>query len=367
LIAVNAARGCRDGVLAVRFLLLVAAVSLAACSQGKAGDDCKLDRSCPGGMTCFADFKCYPASADPGCSPPCYGTEPFCDKQLLRCVACLSSTDCDPGKICLPPVMRCESGCDQTRPDCPDPGSHCDFTINACRGCANDNACTDPSLPRCNTASGLCDACLPTSADCGAGRYCDLVGGRYVCLTGCTSDAECSDGGATFKCCGDRCVDTTSSSENCGGCGQPCVGNESCCDSQCADLSTDSENCTACGRTCALPGVASPQCDNGVCKNSGCEFYYGDCDHDPTNGCETNVSYDGYNCTNCGHVCPFGAHQVPTCTLGSCSAPTCASGWGDCNNNGSDGCETSLDQVNSCGGCLVKCTGAQQCRNGHCV
>jgi hypothetical protein len=343
--------------------LRVGLVALAACANAPPGSDCATDRSCPGSLVCFANFKCYPAGADPACDPPCYGVEPFCDRTSLRCVACRDDGDCDAGSVCVPPQQRCHLGCDAVRA-CTDPGSTCDLTLHACQGCTSDSACTEPTYPRCTLATGVCDACAPDAGDCGATSFCTFSAGRFVCLSGCGSDGDCGDAG--MRCCDHACTDTSASVTSCGGCGIACGSNETCCSGQCADLTTDTENCAACGRSCALPGVASPSCANGTCKSSGCESFFGDCDHDASNGCEDNLSYDGYNCSHCGDVCPAGPNQVPRCNLATCAPPSCAPGFGDCDGTGSNGCETPLDSTGHCGGCATACDAGQACAMGQC-
>jgi hypothetical protein len=66
---------------------------------------------------------------------------------------------------------------------------------------------------------------------------------------------------------------------------------------------------------------------------------------------------------------------VPACAdlNGACSADcmsiTCDSGWSDCNNNLTDGCETSLEQPTTCGACdndCTECNGNATCSAGKC-
>jgi hypothetical protein len=76
-----------------------------------------------------------------------------------------------------------------------------------------------------------------------------------------------------------------------------------------------------CGKTvCDSP--CQPQNAVGACKNYECVIKqcidgdYGDCDHDPSNGCETDLD-EPQNCGSCGHKCPSAS---PYCNHGSCSA-----------------------------------------------
>jgi hypothetical protein len=64
-----------------------------------------------------------------------------------------------------------------------------------------------------------------------------------------------------------------------------------------------------------LPNVASTEngwfCANGVCNvASGCQAKFGDCDGNPSNGCETPLT-DANNCGGCSLACTVGK----TCVL----------------------------------------------------
>jgi hypothetical protein len=64
-----------------------------------------------------------------------------------------------------------------------------------------------------------------------------------------------------------------------------------------------------------------------------------------------DTSSDPANCGACGNVCPS-IHGTPSCVQGVCKI-TCSDGWGDCNGNVDDGCETDTTTVSACGSCNV--------------
>jgi len=84
--------------------------------------------------------------------------------------------------------------------------------------------------------------------------------------------------------CGDRCADTRSDPEHCGGCGKACAAQSLCqsgaCVSRCSDPATacgracvtlyqDDLHCGSCQKTCA----SSEHCDNATClpcPSGGC-------------------------------------------------------------------------------------------------
>lgn len=66
-----------------------------------------------------------------------------------------------------------------------------------------------------------------------------------------------------------------------------------------------------------------------------------DCDGEKANGCETNVQEDAKNCGACGKVCAL-PHSNPSCAMGICQTECSSPGWADCNGILSDGCETNI-------------------------
>jgi hypothetical protein len=91
------------------------------------------------------------------------------------------------------------------------------------------------------------------------------------------------------------------------------------------DLQTDERHCGACntqcaaGQTCEAGTCASPECAPGtvcqgrICAPLACPAGFGNCDFNPANGCETSLTTDS-NCGGCGIVCAPGS----TCQSGTC-------------------------------------------------
>jgi Cys-rich repeat protein len=401
-----------------------------------------------------------------------------CDPKDSRCVPCVQDSQCPPGQVCAPGSRSCNKGCSMAHPDCGDAGI-CDPNSNACVQCFKDSDCTDPKNPRCDANQHLCFPCLPTNDNCPHGSYCQQSGNNYVCAAGCKDDTDCGgaspdggagDGGAgdggmapgpgahciqnkcseckidtdcplgkickagacvdgcsnvqgcpaQLACCAGKCSDTTLDYQNCGMCGKVCTNGWNCCNSMCSNPQNDVMNCGGCGNTCmvangipactlrqctiamcnpgfkdcngsikdgcetntdsnvnncgacnnpcALPN-ASPRCVNGMCQVAGCNFGFGDCDMNPLNGCETPTSSDVNNCGGCGMKCAL-AHATAKCTLGMCQIGACDPGWVDCNKDPSDGCEVDItsDPMN-CGGCGKVCSsqnGVASCNASSC-
>ena len=87
------------------------------------------------------------------------------------------------------------------------------------------------------------------------------------------------------------------------------------CGTVCVDTSSDPNNCGVCGKVCSSThGTAS--CKSGTCEIV-CSPGFGNCNGNPADGCETDTQSDPTNCGACGNVCPAAA---PNCSNGVCSA-----------------------------------------------
>jgi len=93
-----------------------------------------------------------------------------------------------------------------------------------------------------------------------------------------------------------------------------CSGGLTNCSGDCVDTGADPENCGECGIICTFDN-ATPLCDAGNCAMGDCDLGWGDCNLDPADGCETNVMGDRENCGSCGNACP----QDLGCLNGNCS------------------------------------------------
>ena len=117
-----------------------------------------------------------------------------------------------------------------------------------------------------------------------------------------------------------------------------------------------------CGKACypCLFDHASGACDSaGRCTMGQCAAGFADCNKDPSDGCEADLS-SAANCLTCGSRCPAGT----VCTTTGCAA-TCPGGLTTCNGR----CADIASSATACGGCSP-CpsapNGTSSCVSGRC-
>lgn len=274
--------------------------------------------------------------------------------------------------------------------------SHAPTTDGSVPGELGDPCTIDPDCREAVClAIGVCSRACAGGSDCpdspwmcvslpGRGSICDCTpaaGGETACNA---ADDDCDgtiDEGTLS--CGDACVDGARDPMNCGGCGVVCGGGTTCMDGACAcpsarpdvcgtacvDLATDLAHCGVCGNACTAPPPAMPACVEGACSLA-CDAGTDDCDGDATNGCETDTGTDPGHCGACGVACAFD-HAAGTCAAGRCEVSLCDDGYGDCDADGANGCETDLDHdAGDCGACGLACDAAHAttaCMTGVCI
>jgi hypothetical protein len=181
---------------------------------------------------------------------------------------------------------------------------------------------------------------------------------------GCLGDADCAMG-TYCKIISDAVASCTP------GCmsDDRCANAQKCCGMQCVDTNSDARNCGMCASACKAVHSGSA-CVGGQCQGGKCDPGWGDCNNDPMDGCESNLHADAANCTMCGAKCDI-PNAYSGCADG-CYATACKWGFDDCNMNPMDGCETSvLSDVKNCGSCGKSCNNLANamagCVSGNCV
>lgn len=126
------------------------------------------------------------------------------------------------------------------------------------------------------------------------------------------------------------------------------------------------DNCGGCGNVCA-PENAVPECPDGSCRIDECLEGFGDCDDNVDNGCETSLD-SPLDCGSCGRTCAV-LNAIPGCDGTGCTVASCNPGFADCDGSPLNGCETSTTTNANCGGCGMVCAPAQangECSTGSC-
>jgi hypothetical protein len=323
-----------------------------------------------------------------GCGTTCSVTEGTagCSDGVCTVAQCyLGYADCN---------GLASDGCEiniNTNTNCGSCGAPCSVAhgIASCETGQCAIASCDTGYADCNGyASDGCEANLNTNTDncggCGTEYACYNEHGSEACVSGscqysCDSGwTDCSSLSSAevglFAAAGPCQTDLSSDVSNCGTCGTTCLvaeGTGTCDDGTCsidtcgsqfkdcdnnyatgceANTYTDISNCGTCGTTCSVDN-GYPYCTGGICGVDSCKSLYDDCDGDYENGCEKDTSSDPLNCKWCGITCSID-HGTAGCSGGECTVASCDTGYADCNNDPSDGCEINTDSdLNNCGGC----------------
>ena len=316
---------------ALRYTRLVALgiLMVAGCGNTGSGTDAGNCAANPPGCICRTDGNC--GGANPRCNNsdgqcvPCLPTNDNCaqgqhcvnDSGTFKCVAttvCISAVDC-PRKTPNATPACCNGTCvDNTLSDAANCGGcdlKCPSFMNAEPACIG-GAC---AIAKCNTGFDNCDGNLANGCETNTAadvRHCGNC--ATVCTTG---------GNATPQCMAGKCM------AGCVAGFQDCDGslNNGC------EVSTDTDarNCGACGKACgALQNAATVVCKAGACTAGSCAGWYGDCDNNPANGCESDTQGEAANCGGCGKPCAAVANGTPGCANGACTVNKCNAGYGNC-------------------------------------
>lgn len=282
--------------------------------------------------------------------------------------ACASS-DCVEGRCTAADAGMPDDGgaetdaCPAGMADCNgDPSDGCETPLDTTADCG---ACSRPCVP--SHASAECSARVCEVASCDedwldcdgrAANGCEV--NRLSDRNNCGAcDAECRLSNANGTCVGGACVDHIDRCDmgfdDCDG----AAGNG--CETA---LDTDTD-CGECGNECGPVPRGTTTCGGSGCELSSCDAGFADCDGDLANGCETDIVDDPTSCGSCGTDCTNNA--VASCSAGVCQLDSCLSGFADCNADPSDGCETDLSSnARNCGACGNACPFLSYCCDGNC-
>lgn len=365
---------------------------------------------------CAEGFAACDANPNNGCETNIKASLEHCGECARTCAFDNAGSVCDDGvcrmTACAADFADCNSdlrdGCETNLKS---DSLHCGTCGKACELENADSACSGGQcvIVKCSGDFRNCDNDLATGcetdtgsdlAHCGGcNKRCDYAHASESCDLGVCTFGSCDPG--YEDCNGNRndgCeTHTDSDLANCGGCNKKCDfanASETCqagactfgqCDKNWGNCDGDLENgcetnflvdalhCGRCNSPCTFPhGIGI--CSNGGCQLAGCEPGYKDCDGDPRNGCEVHIASDLGHCGDCNKTCDYpGATE--TCEYGACSFGECLPGFGNCDRNLENGCETNLrSDVDNCMACGQKCQFANAqarcdggCKLGECT
>lgn len=356
---------------------LICDASRADC-DGIAADGCEADLSVS--ATCGA------------CGTACSGATPACQMSAVDTYACVSGCSDPTPTLCsgsCVDVTSSPSNCGACDMACPTPPN----TIATCTTSLCGTMCRS-GFDDCDMVAGNgCEADLGTSvASCGAcANACALPNATPACTGGLCTVATCEAGFANCDMVADNgCETPLDTLGDCGGCGVPCARAQATADcaggvctlstcnagfgdcdlvtaNGCETPLTTLVNCGACGSSCSRVG-ATGTCATGACAIGVCNPGFGNCDANDANGCETSLATTT-DCAACSVAC-VRANALTSCAGGTCRMTTCAAGYGDCDLDPANGCETPFNTLTDCGSCGTPCTvtmGNPSCTTGTCL
>jgi hypothetical protein len=197
--------------------------------------------------------------------------------------------------------------------------------------------------------------------------------GEQLCNEGKWQACDTINLSTSFDHCGTNCTACDPATANsCNGtcrCGttQQCSAGSQCCDNACIDLTTPNlDHCGVCGVDCSesVLNVSAPVCENhgGVieCDYEYCSPGFHDCNSERSDGCEAPGGLN--RCADCDNDCATDVVNASgvECLLGAnqqyaCGYASCADGWGDCDNDPTNGCEVDMRLDSRCGDCTTNC------------
>jgi hypothetical protein len=322
------------------------------CSNDHGTADCSTGQ-CQ--VSCEIGYADCDGTVQNGCETATTNDLMSCGACDLQCTTSLGSTACSQG-ICMPSCV---------------PGTSGDCDGNVLNGCESD---LRSDVQTCGSCGTVCTNANGTTS-CVAG----------VCTPVCAAGFSDCDGNRINGC----ETRITTDPANCGGCGVKCdtsfqvCMNQTCqvstcpqgrgdCDTNASDCETDLTrtvaDCGFCNNTCATAN-GTPSCTNSTCGIASCSSGFANCDSNTANGCEVRLATNVSNCGSCGTACT-NAHGSTSCAASTCT-PTCSSGWGSCDSNARNGCETALDTLSNCGTCGNVCPNSMAgatavCSSGIC-
>jgi hypothetical protein len=339
------------------------------------GRECLFNDDCASPLVCSSSVCRAACRSDRDC-PPTYLCSPSSSPEKNVCVpaatpaACASEWDCPSGSICASNqcwwqcssdpqcATRSAGTCLLTRRLCSSPPSAQQQRENPrIAPIESDGGAGDGATSMDATVSE--DGAIEDGAQSSSDARTDGGGALDAYVPDpCRDAGDCAFANASGRCVGGRCTLSSCMAgfENCDG-----LESNGCE----ASTRTDPEHCGACGARCnGAPNVAANQCVDGVCSIGACATGFSDCNNNRSDGCEVDTRTNVAHCGACGAACTdftsvaLGG-QGTTCVAGRCGYTMCRAGRGDCDMDRANGCEVDLvTSAAHCGACGSACVGA---------
>ncbi|MBK6807805.1 MAG: hypothetical protein IPL19_03560 [Sandaracinaceae bacterium] len=321
-------------------------LAFAACGSdpgvtSDAGAACTSDRECGDGVFCNGTERCVAGASGSSCvsgSNPCEESQ-VCEEAVARCVTSCPITadadgdgvravecggaDCDdsdelrfPGNLEVCDDQGHDEDCDPNTVGARDVDEDGAIDMACCNGdrcgtdCDDANASVHPGQAEvCNGVDDNCEG----SVDEGVTRlfFPDQDGDGYGARAGAPIRACAlpSDHAENALDCNDARADVAP------GRNEVCEGSlDEDCDGTVDEMLAVSIECQ--NRFGSPPRTAFACSVDGACEVGFCAMGYGDCDFEPSDGCETDLRADPLHCGDCGRSCGVGG----SCRDGECDA-----------------------------------------------
>ncbi|MFO0561990.1 MAG: hypothetical protein U0269_28515 [Polyangiales bacterium] len=330
------------------------------------------------------------------CAPSCAGRECGSDGCGGTCGSCAARPNMVP--MCSL-SGRCEYECVAGFGDCDAMSANgCETALNSSTHCGACGRACSGAAPNC--VAGSCDSGCGTLSRCGmscvdlntsesncgaCGNACSFANATAVCVMGTCAISACNAGFANCdRNAANGCEVSLATVNHCSGCFDVCQGSTPVCDARmsrcvsgcsapavrcgmsCVDTTTDVNHCGACGSPCPARANATVSCAASACRFT-CNPGFGDCDGNAANGCETSLD-STMHCGACGRACAF-ANGSAACMAGACALTGCATGFGNCDGMSANGCESPLNTTSNCTACGTSCStpnASATCSGGSC-
>jgi len=147
-----------------------------------------------------------------------------------------------------------------------------------------------------------------------------------------------------------------------------CASSSKLCEGACVPLTLPKYGCAQTGCIPCSLGNAQAICVAGKCAVAACNGTNKDCNGVAADGCEIDTDHDPNHCGSCDANPCIVSNATPDCAAGRCVVRSCNAGFGDCDADSMNGCETDLlGNAAHCGKCTTSCPAGKTCQAGQCI